>query len=52
LVVEAKHFELPKERETAEFSAETKPGVVDEQVDRNTTARELFRQDLACSGGR
>src|SRR5260370_1369922 len=52
LVVEAKHFELPKNREGAEFSAQTKAGVVDEQVDRNIAIRELFRQGLAGSGDR
>ena len=51
LVVQSKHLELPKNRETAEFSAETKAGIVDEQVDRDIAARELFRQNLACPRG-
>src|SRR5258708_3669494 len=51
-IVEAKHFELPRKRKAAEFSAETEAGVVDEQVDRNATAQELLRQALACSAGR
>src|SRR5712675_576232 len=52
LVIEAKHFELLTNGEPAEFSAETKAGVVDEEVDWNLGLRELFRQDLACPWNR
>src|SRR5260370_23333173 len=37
-IVEAEHLQLSGKREIAEFSAETKAGVVDEQVDRDVAA--------------
>src|SRR6266436_7062435 len=52
LVVETEHLQLTRKRQIAEFSAETEASVVDEQVDRHTSARELLRQALACSAGR
>src|SRR5258708_27505544 len=42
LVVETEHLQLTRKRQMAEFSAETEASVVDEQVDRNTTALELL----------
>jgi len=37
-IVETEHLQLSGKREIAEFSAETKAGVVDEQVDGDVAA--------------
>ncbi len=50
-VVEAEHLQLPGEGKIAEFSAETKAGIVDEQVDLNAAVGELVSKVLAGSGG-
>src|SRR5258708_895689 len=50
-VVEAEHLQLPEKGKIAEFSAETKAGIVDEQVDLNAALRELLGEVLAGSGG-